>query len=92
MLHYRKEIERTIKMIIKKVYELEEFQPWSGAVDTWEKILEADKVAEVERMLDDTYGGDEIEETTLNDILWFDSDNVLDYLGLLPTDDESEVN
>lgn len=79
-------------MIIKKVYELEEFQPWSGAVDTWEKILEADKVAEVERMLDDTYGGDEIEETTLNDILWFDSDNVLDYLGLLPTDDESEVN
>lgn len=79
-------------MRIKKVYELEDFQPWCGAVDTWEKILAADKVAEVERMLDDTYGGDEIDETTLNDILWFDSDQVLDYLGLLPTDNESEVN
>ena len=92
MLQYRKEIERMIKMIIKKVYELEEFQPWIGAVDTWEKILEAGEVAEFERMLDDTYGGDEIEETTLNDILWFDSEYVLDYLGILSTDDESEVN
>ncbi|WAX15590.1 hypothetical protein EG103P2_00025 [Enterococcus phage EG103P2] len=79
-------------MQIKKVYDLEDFQPWSGAVDTWEKILEADKVAEVEIMLEDTYAGDEIEETTLNDILWFDSDYVLDYLGLLPSDDESEEN
>lgn len=79
-------------MRIKEVYELEDFQPWCGACDTWEKIIEADKVAEVERMLDDTYGGDEIEETTLNDILWFDSDHVLDYLGLLPSDDESEEN
>ena len=77
-------------MKIKKVYDLEDFQPWSGAVDTWEKILEAGKLAEVERMIDDTYAGDEIEETVLNDILWFDSDHVLDYLGLLPTDDESE--
>lgn len=77
-------------MKIKKVYDLEDFQPWSGAVDTWEKILEAGKVAEVEIMIDDTYAGDEIEETVLNDILWFDSDHVLDYLGLLPTDDESE--
>lgn len=79
-------------MQIKKVYDLEDFQPWSGAVDTWEKILEADKVAEVEIMLEDTYAGDEIEETTLNDTLWFDSDYVLDYLGLLPSDDESEEN
>jgi hypothetical protein len=65
---------------------LNEFEPWSGAVSTWELIVEADKVDALDFMLEDLYP-EGITSTELNDLLWFESDWVLDMLGI----DESEV-
>ena len=52
---------------------------WSGAIDTWKQILEADK--EDEAM---NYCGEEsaVDITKINDYLWFESDDILSALVL----------
>lgn len=61
------------------------FEAWGGTVDTLERIKEADLCDELEEYLNELYP-DGIDETTLNDILWFDADDILEALEL-PTDD-----
>lgn len=61
------------------------FEAWGGAVDTLECIKEADLCDELEEYLNELYP-DGIDEITLNDILWFDADDILEALEL-PTDD-----
>lgn len=63
------------------------YTPWSGAVSTYETIVEAGKEEEFESLIDELYP-DGIDETQLNDILWFDDDWILEQLGL--SEDEEE--
>ena len=74
---------------ITKTMSLEEFQPWSGAVDTMTKIVDANKLDDLDFLLEDQYP-DGIDETELNDLLWFESDWVLDQLGLGEEDIEPD--
>lgn len=57
------------------------YSPWSGAIDTYNTIEEAGKLEEFESLIDELYP-DGIEEVKLNDILWFESDWILEMLGL----------
>ena len=66
-----------------------DYHPWSGAVDTWNIIEENDAIDGLEQLLDEQYP-DGIGETELNDLLWFDSDFVFDYLGIKNPYDEDE--
>ena len=45
------------------------FKPWSGAVETWDRIVQKGKVDDFETLLEDCYG-EVVSETTINDILW----------------------
>ena len=67
--------------MLKLISTLDTYQPWSGAVDTYETIVNNDLLDDLEYLLEDIYP-DGIDETKLNDILWFDSDWVLESLGL----------
>lgn len=62
------------------------FTPWAGAVDTYKNIVEANKLEEFEGLIDELYP-EGIEETKLNDILWFEPDFILESLGM-ETDEE----
>ena len=56
---------------------------WSGAVSTWREIEEAGKEEQAMQYFEELFGEDEaIDITTINDILWMDSDNLMEYLGL----------
>ena len=56
---------------------------WSGAVSTWEEICDAGKEEEAMQYFEDLFGEEEaIDIGTINDILWMDSDNLMEYLGL----------
>ena len=55
--------------------------PWSGAIDTYNTIVEAGKEEEFESLIEELYP-EGIEEVTLNDILWFEPDFILESLGL----------
>lgn len=74
-------------MRIYKELNLETFEAWSGAVDTLEKIKEAGKCEELEFLLEDIYP-DGMDETQLNDLLWFDDEWVLETLGISEDDEE----
>lgn len=68
---------------MKVNYELDlnTFKAWSGAVETLDRIQREGKCEEFENILDDLYP-DGMEETELNDLLWFEPDAIFEWLGL----------
>lgn len=75
-----------------KVYSemsIRDFEAWSGAVDTKDKIIANDKEEEFDALIEELYP-DGIDETQLNDILWFDDEWVLESLGIEDEDEDEE--
>lgn len=70
-----------MKMDLKITTGIDNFKPWSGAVSTWEEIEEAGKISELEFLLEEIYP-EGIDETKLNDLLWFESDWVYSLLDM----------
>lgn len=84
-------------MRLYRELDLTRFEPWSGAVDTYNTIYNANKLDDLEFLLEELYP-EGIEETQLNDLLWFDSEWLLESLGitdnqewLLDSDDIDEL-
>ncbi len=76
-------------MKIYKDESLRDFEFWSGAETTAQRIWEeqgSEGFDQLEAILEDLYP-DGIDETDLNDLLWFDADTVYEWLGI---DDEEE--
>ena len=57
------------------------FEAWSGAIETKNLILDAGLEEEFEGLIEELYP-DGLSDTELNDILWFDSDWILENLGI----------
>lgn len=57
------------------------FQPWAGAIDTYETIIENNCLSAFEAMIEELYP-DGIEDITLNDLLWFESEFIFENLGI----------
>ena len=74
-----------------KIYseDFSNYQPWSGAVETFERIEEEGMLNDLERLIDDVYP-EGITVTGLNDLLWFDSEWVYEQLGIQENEDEEE--
>jgi hypothetical protein len=68
---------------------LEEFEAWSGAVETKEKILKNEKGDEFDSLIEAEYP-EGISETQLNDILWFEDDWLYEMLEINPNEDEED--
>lgn len=80
--------------ITKEIYDLEDFDAWSGAKFMKEEIVAAGKGEAFMRELEILYPY-EIDETTLNDILWFEDKFCRELVGLdkdgnEPSDDDEE--
>lgn len=58
---------------------LSDFEPWSGAVCRFNELTE-DELDELENILEDLYP-DGMEDTAVNDILWFEEDWIAEQLG-----------
>ena len=68
-------------MTITYELDLNSFEAWSGAKDTLDRIQREGKCAELENILEELYP-DGMTETELNDLLWFDSELVYEWLGI----------
>ena len=68
-------------MIIKTETNLRNFEAWSGATETKNLILDAGLEEEFEGLIEELYPNG-LSDTELNDILWFDSDWILENLGI----------
>ena len=79
-------------MKIYKEESLSNFEWWSGAVATADRIWEergTEGWNELEAILEDAYP-DGMDETELNDLLWFEPDTVYEWLGIGDEEDEDE--
>ena len=66
---------------------------WSGTADTWREIEEAGKTEQAMQYFEDLFGEEEaIDINEINDILWMDSDNLMEYLGLNKESKEWLIN
>lgn len=68
-----------MKVTTEKDIYLKDFDAWSGAVDTL-NALKDDQISILESILENEYP-DGIDETHLNDFLWFENDTIADWLG-----------
>ncbi len=66
-------------MKVFREIDLQVFEPWSGAKQTFEALTTED-LETLQNMLEELYP-DGIDETTLNDILWFEDDWIADVCG-----------
>lgn len=57
------------------------FKAWSGAVETQKRIIESGLSEEFDSLIEELYP-DGIDETQLNDVLWFDSEWIYESLGM----------
>ena len=74
-------------MIIKTETNLRGFEAWSGATETKKIILDAGLEEEFEMLIDELYP-EGLTDPELNDILWFDSDWILEALGIKEEEEE----
>lgn len=75
-------------MLYKEI-SIHDFEPWSGAVNTYERLERNNKLNDLEWLLPELFNGD-IEETELNDLLWFEPDTVYEMVGLRTESNISE--
>ena len=66
---------------------LVDFDAWSGAEDTKETILNANKAEEFDSLIEELYP-DGLSETNLNDLLWFESDWIFKQKGISEEEEE----
>lgn len=88
-----KESAKSAKILdesLKVIITLDDYKPWSGAKDTWEQIISAHKLDDLDSLLEDAYP-DGLTQTEVNDILWFDSEWVLSELGIKAEEEEEET-
>jgi hypothetical protein len=63
------------------------FETWSGATETKNRIIAEGKGEEFDQLIEELYP-DGIDETLLNDILWFEPEWVFEALGMATETEE----
>ena len=77
-------------MKITSEISLRNFEGWSGAVDTLNTLTDEQKDA-LESNLEELYP-DRMDETSLNDLLWFENDAIAEWLGFEDWEDLERKN
>lgn len=67
---------------------LSNFEFWSGGKESAD-LLDSDQLDQVEAILEDLYPNG-ISDTELNDLFWFDFDEVKRWIGFEPEEDEED--
>lgn len=80
--------------IYKEVNGFDEFdgyQPWSGAVDTVDTLREHDKLEEAWQYIEMVFECDDsVNETELNDFIWFEASSIYEAVGLTEDGEEPD--
>ena len=68
--------------VYKEITSLFEFTSWSGAIETYNKLLKAGKEEEFVDQLEQVFAGEDVSETEINDMLWFEPEECFKLVGL----------
>lgn len=75
--------------VYQEISALHEFEAWSGAIDTQEKIITAGKADEFMQLIEEMYP-EGISDTGLNDLLWFEEKWIFSMLNIDKNDFEDD--
>ena len=76
--------------VYKEITSLYDFEPRSGAVETYNNIIKAGKSEEFIAKLESFFDGEEVSYTEINNLLWFESEACYDLVGLDKNGNEKE--
>ena len=68
--------------VYKEITSLYDFEPCSGAVETYNKLIDAGKAEEFIDQLEQVFAGKDVSETEINDMLWFEPEECFRLVGL----------
>lgn len=68
--------------VYKEITSLDEFKPWSGAVETYNKLIEANKAEEFIDQLESFFDCDDVSYTDINNLLWLEPETCYELVGL----------
>ncbi|WP_300924525.1 hypothetical protein [uncultured Clostridium sp.] len=74
---------------VQIICDLSNYNPWSGAVDTWNKIVEANKVDAFDSYLSEIYPHG-LTMLDINDMLWFCGEQILSNLGIHEDEEDND--
>lgn len=71
-------------MVYSKEFSVDTFPFWSGAKDTFEDVCKADKMYELQSLIEEQFADSETPptETEINDFVWFEREFIYNQLGL----------
>lgn len=72
-------------MLISYELNLENFEAWSGAIHTLDRIRKAGLCEQLEFILEDLFPNG-LTEVQLNDLLWFEPELIYEWLGISDED------
>lgn len=76
--------------VYKEITSLYDFKPWSGDVDTYNKLIEAGKAEEFVDKLEQVFAGQDVSNTDINNMLWFEPKTCYELVGLDKNGNEKE--
>lgn len=76
--------------VYKEITSLYDFKPWSGAVDTYNKLIEAGKAEEFVDKLEQVFAEQDVSNTDINNMLWFVPEECFRLVGLDKNGNEKE--
>lgn len=68
--------------VYKEITSLLEFTPWSGAIDTYNRLIKAGKAEEFVDQLEQEFAEEDVSDVTINDMLWFEPEMCYELVGL----------
>ena len=77
-------------MKIVQEISISDFNAWSGAVSTKDRIIDEGKESEFDAIIEELYP-DGLTDTDLNDLLWFEPETVFGWLGISDEDETPET-
>lgn len=89
--HKGRKRKTLVKESLKIICDIDDYKPWSGAVDTYNRIKDAGLLDQLDIILEDVYP-EGITETQLNDIFWFEPEWCYEMVGLSDEDDDKVFN
>ena len=81
-----------MSLYISEEFNLETFKAWSGGADRLDEIIELGIVEEAQEYLEEMLGGLEVVTSTdVNDMLWFEMDDFIQYFDFSKALNELEA-
>lgn len=69
---------------------LDDFNAWSGGLDTLDDVRDADKIEQLDELFQELFYSEIPTETEVNDWLWFERDYIYESLGIAEDENEKQ--